>query len=188
MLSRILVVDDDPRVQSAFVRALEKCIRPPLGERTNADFAPRIETVSSFDEAMEKFTSDVGLAVVDVNLGDREPDGIELIARKRASGHRGFACVLTGFSDTKTLARAFVAGADDYLLKPFSPLAGDIDYILSRAAGEIVAGAGLDPEIHGRYLVARGAHEADISTLCELYNRGYPDDKILAAALGLWRN
>jgi len=132
---------------------------------------------------MERLTPDVGLAVVDVNLGDAEPDGIELIARKRAYGHRGFACVLTGSDDTGTLARALSAGADDYLIKPFSPMAGDIGYVVSRAAGEIVAGAGLDRKIHGRYLAARGAHEDEVLTLCEYHNRKYPDDKLLAAAL-----
>ena len=131
---------------------------------------------------MENLTSDVGLSLVDVNLGDGETDGIELIARMRRSGYRCFACVLTGYSDTDTLFRALDAGADDYLIKPFS--GADIEYILARASGAVASGAGLSEEIHGRYLAARGAHEDEIPTLCEFHNRGYPDDKILADALG----
>jgi len=121
---------------------------------------------------------------VDVNLGDGEPDGIALVREMRDIGHRGFVCMLTGASDTATLSRALLAGADDYLLKPISVLDGDLDYAIARARGELVPGAGLDERVHGRFLLGKGAQEDQIPTLCAFHNRGYPDDKILAAALG----
>ena len=74
---------------------------------------------------MEKLSPKIGIAMVDIHLGDDLPDGIEFVEEARALGHRSFVCMLTASDDTETL--------------------------------------------------------------CEFHNCGYPNDKILGAALGMER-
>ncbi len=102
----------------------------------------------------------------------------------RELGHGGFVCMLTGSQDVATVARAAMAGADDYLIKPISFFGGDLDYLMARSRGESSPSGELTPEIHGRFLLGKGAHENQLSTLCSFHNLGYPDDKILADRLG----
>src|ERR1700722_4059262 len=58
------------------------------------------------------------LVVLDLGLPDT--DGIDLIAQIRAEGITTPIIVLTGRSDTDSKVRALNAGADDYVVKPFS--------------------------------------------------------------------
>jgi diguanylate cyclase (GGDEF)-like protein/PAS domain S-box-containing protein len=62
----------------------------------------------------------VDCILIDVNLPDG--DGIDLVAVLRARPHLVSTpiVVLTGTADRQTKARAFTAGADDYIVKPIS--------------------------------------------------------------------
>ena len=171
-ISSILLVDDNSGIRSSLPRAIQR--------RKGC----RVETASCCEEALAKLSADIGLSLIDIDLGEGEPDGIDLVGRMRGLGHLGFICMLTGSSNVHTLARALHAGANDYLLKPISIYDTDVDYVFARARGEIVPGTEIDPRIHGRFLIGKGALEEQIPTLCAFHNLGYPDDKILADALG----
>ena len=61
------------------------------------------------------------LAVIDLNMP--RMNGFELLTRLRGMRrHSGTpVLVLTGLGDEKNVVRAFDLGADDYMVKPFSP-------------------------------------------------------------------
>lgn len=85
------------------------------------------------------------LLLLDNHLPDI--DGIEVLARLRASGHTLPVVMLTGDGDESTAARALIAGADDYVTKGGDYLArlpallrGLVARVQSRTSGD---GAGL---------------------------------------------
>jgi two-component system OmpR family response regulator len=63
-------------------------------------------------------------------------EGLELLRRLRASGHRTPALVLSSLGDVEQRVEGLRGGADDYLGKPFSfaELAARLDALLRRAA------------------------------------------------------
>lgn len=65
--------------------------------------------------------SDVDLALVDINMP--EMGGVELVAALRGQAQYADMRVLMVSSeqDLDTMARALEAGANDYLMKPFTP-------------------------------------------------------------------
>ncbi len=67
--------------------------------------------------AFEKERPD--LAILDLNLP--RVDGLEVLKRIRAAGHRTPVMLLTVRSSEEDQVRGLDLGADDYLTKPFSP-------------------------------------------------------------------
>lgn len=59
------------------------------------------------------------IAILDVNLGDGEPRGVDILAEMRRSGCHIPVLMLTQFATHAKAARALDQGADDYLAKPF---------------------------------------------------------------------
>ena len=122
-MPHILVVEDDPQVRSALVRA--------LSEREYAtSSAP--SGMSGLEAAVREKPD---LVVVDLGLPD--VDGHEVLRMLRAVSAVP-VIVATAREDEREIVRALDAGADDYLVKPFG--AGQLDAriraVLRRTAGE----------------------------------------------------
>lgn len=122
-MPHILVVEDDPQVRSALLRA--------LGEREYATSSAA--TGMAGLEAAVQHRPD--LVVVDLGLPDI--DGFEVLRMLRAVSAVP-VIVATAREDEDEIVRALDAGADDYLVKPFG--AGQLDAriraVLRRAAAD----------------------------------------------------
>lgn len=102
---RILVVDDEPQMLRALRILLTAC---------------RYDVVFAGDghEALDAVTRHVpDLVVLDLGLPDM--DGLEVITALRG-GIKAPILVLSGRSDSEDKIEALDAGADDYVIKPFS--------------------------------------------------------------------
>jgi DNA-binding NarL/FixJ family response regulator len=104
---RILIVDDEPEVQSTLARVLRY-------------EGVEVETASCLDEAAEKVRSGPSFdaAVVDYWLfGERSPN---LIAQLRGSTKPCCTLLITGTRNFDIGREAIASGAEDFLLKPFT--------------------------------------------------------------------
>jgi DNA-binding response OmpR family regulator len=121
-VAQILVVEDDAHIRSAVLRA--------LGERGHA--------VSSAPDAMTGLQSVVDeppdLVVLDLGLPDL--DGTDLLRMIRAVSQVP-VIVATARDDDRMVVRALDAGADDYVVKPYSAdqLDARVRAVLRRAGG-----------------------------------------------------
>jgi two-component system, OmpR family, response regulator QseB len=106
MSSRILVVEDDPRIRSMLDRGLRLAGHVP---RLTEDLAGGREawTAGDFD-----------LVLLDVMLPDG--NGLELLAERRAAGDETPTLLLTAREESELHQRAVAAGSSDYLVKPFA--------------------------------------------------------------------
>ena len=104
--ARILSVVENPRMLSAIQRTLSHCGYVPIGTLNYADL-DRLIT----DEKPH-------LVLVDLTAPNaRDFDVIQKVTRDYGVP----AIVLSGQSDDECIVRAFEKGADDYIVKPFSP-------------------------------------------------------------------
>ena len=126
-MAQLLVVEDDERIRTAVIRALR--------ERGHA--------VSSAGTALSGLQAAVAerpdLVVLDLGLPDL--DGRELLRMLRAVSAVP-VIVATARDDDGSAVQALDAGADDYVVKPFS--AGQLEARV-RAVLRRVAGTGTDP-------------------------------------------
>jgi DNA-binding response OmpR family regulator/HPt (histidine-containing phosphotransfer) domain-containing protein len=107
--TRVLVAEDDPLTAGLIVDRLERRGFEVLLCRDG-------------QEALEAARRrKLGLAVVDISMP--RMNGFELIARLRGMKRHAETpvLVLTSLSEESSVVRAFDLGADDYMLKPFSP-------------------------------------------------------------------
>jgi PAS domain S-box-containing protein len=106
-----LAVDDDPTALAMLVSMLE------LG-------GAKVTPAQSADEAVGKFRSQSGIAVVLSDIGMPGRDGYDLMRSLRGDfGERGarFAAIaLTGYARDEDQVRALHAGYDAHLAKPFA--------------------------------------------------------------------
>lgn len=104
--ARILIVDDDPEITSALSRGL-------------ALHGYEAVTEHRADTALVRIGAEpLQAAIVDVMLG---PDsGLDLVRAIRASGHALPVVMLSALSEVEDRAAGLEAGADDYIVKPFS--------------------------------------------------------------------
>ncbi len=104
---RILVVDDDPCILKLLTRYL-------------GDAGYDVQTAANGAEALRILNSD-GCPLVITDWMMPELDGLQLCNAIRTSETIGFVYIimLTAQSDEESLAKAFDAGADDFLTKPF---------------------------------------------------------------------
>jgi two-component system response regulator MprA len=105
-LPRILVVDDEPAVQSALSRALA---------------LERYEVALADDgrEALERLGGAVYEAVI-LDIAMPYVDGLEVCRRLREGGDRTPVLMLTAREEVDDRVAGLDAGADDYLVKPFA--------------------------------------------------------------------
>jgi two-component system response regulator MprA len=110
---QILVVDDEPAVRDALRRAL-------------ALEGYEVETASDGREAIKTLSQSTPDAVV-LDLLMPELDGLEVCRRLRAAGDETPILILTARDAVGDRVAGLDAGADDYLVKPFS-----LDELLAR--------------------------------------------------------
>jgi DNA-binding response OmpR family regulator len=106
---RVLIAEDDPLTADLVVDRLR---------RRGFDVLCYSDGQTALEAARHR---DLAVAIIDVHMP--RMNGLELLTRLR--GMRRHAntpvLVLTGMADEQTVVRAFELGADDYVLKPFSP-------------------------------------------------------------------
>ena len=156
MTSRILLVDDDPTVRTVVAGYLERA-----GMRVDAVGDGRAAATH-----LEEHTYD--LAVLDVMLPGM--DGLSLLRRLRDAGDDTPVILLTARGEEVDRVGGIESGADDYVVKPFSPreLVARARMVLRRAAppvarepltfGELV----IDP---GRRRVTVAGEEVELTRL-----------------------
>ncbi len=171
---RILVAEDDPGMAALLRRALE-------------EEGYVIDHAAGGEEALWYATEwEYAAIVLDVMLP--EIDGFEVCQRLRSARRWAPVLMLTALDGVSSRVRGLDAGADDYLVKPFSlaELAARLRALTRRAAGErpAVLSAGdlrLDPATHRAW---RGEHELDLTPrefgLLELFMRN--SDVVLTRA------
>ncbi len=122
--ARILVVDDEPAVQNALLRALTL---------ENYDVA----RASDGNEALERIGSTPYEAII-LDIGMPYLDGLEVCRRLRDGGDTTPVLMLTARGEVDDRVAGLDAGADDYLVKPFAlrELLARIRALLRRAGDE----------------------------------------------------
>ena len=110
---RILVVEDDPNLAPFLVKALEEA----------SHVADRAGTLAEARRRMSEVRYD--MLSLDVQLPDGS--GVDLVREVRGSGHAAPILVLSSLGTAADRVAGLDAGADDYLVKPFS-----LDEYLSR--------------------------------------------------------
>ncbi|WP_406271490.1 response regulator transcription factor [Nocardia sp. NBC_00881] len=119
---RILVADDDPVVREVVRRYLER------------DGLTVVETADGSSTSEVLARNDIDLAILDVMMPP--PDGIDLCRAVRAGRHPETPIILlTALGDEEDRVLGLQSGADDYIVKPFSPreLALRVASVLRRA-------------------------------------------------------
>jgi two-component system, OmpR family, response regulator MprA len=106
LTTRILVVDDEPAVQTALSRALR---------------LERYEVAQAADgrEALERLGA-MAYEVVILDVSMPHIDGLEVCRRLREGGDRTPVLMLTAREGVDDRVAGLDAGADDYLVKPFA--------------------------------------------------------------------
>jgi two-component system, OmpR family, response regulator MprA len=144
-LARILVVDDEPAVQNALLRALT---------------LERYEVAKASDgvEALERLGSGVYEAII-LDIAMPNVDGLEVCRRLRDGGDMTPVLMLTARGEVDDRVAGLDAGADDYLVKPFAlrELLARVRALLRRASDDDDRVATLTFE---DLRVDVGAHEA----------------------------
>jgi len=122
--ARILVVDDEPAVQSALSRALTL---------EHYDVA----NASDGYEALELLGASPYEAII-LDIAMPRMDGLEVCKRLRAGGDRTPVLMLTARGEVDDRVAGLDVGADDYLVKPFAlrELLARVRALLRRAVEE----------------------------------------------------
>ena len=110
---RILVVEDDPDLSKALVRALEK---------RGFSVTPCLDGIKAFQIARQDVHD---IIILDLNIPGE--DGLHLLQRLRASGLATPVLILTARASIGDKIAGLNAGGDDYLSKPF-----DLDELEAR--------------------------------------------------------
>lgn len=123
-MARILLVEDDP----ALARGVAAILR---GRGYTVDVAPDGE--GALDAARDE-----PYALIVLDLGLPDIDGVEVLRRLRRDGLKTPVLVLTARDAVEDRVAGLDSGADDYVLKPFDPteIEARIRALLRRSAGE----------------------------------------------------
>jgi len=78
-----------------------------------------VEVVNTSEEVYEKtFNEKFDLYIFDINLQTKE-DGIDILKNLKQAKDKTPTIFITALTDLKTIEKAFKAGADDFIKKPF---------------------------------------------------------------------
>lgn len=102
----ILIVEDDPDIASALERALRA---QSFSVKHAADVQNALDILKG---------KDINAAIVDVMIGLES--GLDLVRQARAKGLRKPIIMLSALADVDDRTKGIAAGADDYVVKPFS--------------------------------------------------------------------
>ena len=105
-MSRILIVEDEPRLASFLDRGLEA-----------NGYATKVVRDGS---SAERLADDRDFDLVILDLGLPDMDGIEVLRRLRRRGDKLPVLILSARDDPEDLVEGLDAGSDDYMTKPFS--------------------------------------------------------------------
>ncbi len=106
-MAKILIVDDEINM----LKSLEILFQQsPIYQ---------VETASSGKEALEKFSLDTDIAIVDLALPDM--DGITVLKWIKEIKEETEVIIMTAYSSIKTAIESVRSGAFDYITKPFEP-------------------------------------------------------------------
>ena len=128
-MAQVLVVDDDQDVQLVLARYLERDGHTVTSALTAQEALASLGTAGG-----------VGAAILDLTLPDM--DGLQVLSRIRASLPELPVLVLTARGDEGDRILGLGLGADDYVVKPFSPrevclrIAGLLRRTRNAAAGD----------------------------------------------------
>lgn len=179
---RVLVVEDDPPLRTALDVALRRSGHVVHAVADGADLVG----------ILERFRPD--LAVLDVRLADG-PDGLALARRIRSHSDLPLL-MLTAADRVEDRLAGFEAGADDYVLKPFSmpELLARVQALLRRsgrldsaviAVGDLVVDLATREVSVAGDLIALTPTEFDILTeLCRRRGSTVSKPRLLAAVWG----
>jgi len=149
---RILVIEDEPQLCRHVTAALRRS-----GHSTSVHH----DGPGGLREALEHPPD---LIVLDLSLPGL--DGLSVLARLRAATCPARVLVLTARGEVEDRVRGLKAGADDYLVKPFSmeELIARIEALGRRAASstaaDVLAVADLHMDVQHRRVTRAGAHIA----------------------------
>lgn len=127
---RILVVEDEPKLASVIARGLSA-----------KGYA--VDTLEDGDKALTRILvhhGDYDLVILDLMLPGT--DGLEICRQARAAGVVLPILVLTARAETETKVELLLAGADDYVVKPFA-----FDELLARIHALLRRPAAALPEV-----------------------------------------
>ena len=100
---RLLIIEDDKKIAQQIRKYLES-------------MGYSVDIASSYEEAIYKMNSLFDLALLDINLPDK--DGTSLLATLKNKDIR--VIITTVKNDESFIIEALDSGADDYLTKPFN--------------------------------------------------------------------
>lgn len=106
-MAKLLLLEDDPLLSKTLIRYLE-----------SEGYA--IDWAKTGEEAMEmSYDGDYDLYLFDINV----PliNGIDLLSDLREAEDYTPTIIISALRDIASVSRGFIAGADDYLKKPFDP-------------------------------------------------------------------
>ena len=106
-MASILVIDDDNLMRDYVQEALNRG-------------GHEVDAVASGQEGIDRF-SRTGYDVVVTDLKMKPVNGLEVLHRLRAEGSRTRCIIMTAYGTVETAVEALKEGADDYIMKPFSP-------------------------------------------------------------------
>jgi two-component system CheB/CheR fusion protein len=163
----VFIVDDDSATRDTLRSLIEQAGRP----------------VELYGSAREFLDADCprrkGCLVVDCRMPDM--DGIDLLERLKAQGHRLPTIMITGYSDVPLAVRAMKAGAASFIEKPVD--GGELLAAIARALEEPPGSAELAVvgEAAARRIAALTPRQREVM---KLVIEGKPNKEI-AAALGV---
>lgn len=105
-MDRILIIEDDPETAAAVAAEVRGLSCDPV-------------IVGTLAEGIAAASGDFRVIVLDRMLPGG--DGVEAMARMRATGARGLILVLSALGRAANRVEGLEKGADDYLPKPFEP-------------------------------------------------------------------
>jgi two-component system response regulator TctD len=181
-MARILLVEDDP----VLARGVAAMLR----------LKGYAVDVASDGETALAIATDEPYAMIALDLGLPDVDGLEVLRRWRRAGLRTPVLVLTARDAVEDRIAGLDEGADDYVLKPFEPneLEARIRALLRRSAGEAspvmtIGRLVIDPArgaatLDGRDLGLRRREWSVLERLAARAGRLVPKDRLAAEVFG----